>query len=258
VPFSRRFAFLSVLSGLFSVLAVLSFSPAASANSLPWVEHSVRSGESVAFIAGKYGVSPRTIERANELAVREDDVLPGEKLLVPKKDSDLLTTLAEYRARQRGETLVPMIRIEEPLPPPPPSKKEQETLLADGTEPLMRPLDGRVSSPFGKRGRRLHDGIDIPARAGTPILAVRSGRVIFSGVIRGFGNTVTIDHGNGFVTRYSHNSANLAKKGAWVRRGQPVAKVGKTGRTTCNHLHFSVLVRGKPVNPEKYLPKQRQ
>lgn len=254
MPFSRRFAFLSVLSGFFSVLAFLFFSPAASANSLPWVEHSVRSGESVAFIAGRYGVSPRTIERANELAVREDSVLAGEKLLVPRKDSDLLPTLAEYRARQRGETLVPLIRIEEPLPPPPPPKKA-EAVLADGIEPLIRPLEGRVSSPFGPRGGRLHDGIDIPARAGTPILAVRSGRVIFSGVIRGFGNTVTIDHGNGFVTRYSHNCANLVKKGAWVRRGQPVAKVGKTGRTTCNHLHFSVLIKGKPVNPEKFLPK---
>ena len=254
MPFSRRFAFLSVLSGFFSVLAVLFFSPAASANSLPWVEHSVRSGESVAFIAGRYGVSPRTIERANELSVREDDVLPGEKLLVPRKDSDLLATMAEYRARQRGETLVPLIRIEEPLPPPPPPKKA-EAVLADGIEPLIRPLEGRVTSPFGKRGGRLHDGIDIPARPGTPILAVRSGRVIFSGVIRGFGNTVTIDHGNGFVTRYSHNSTNLVKKGAWVRRGQPVAKVGKTGRTNCHHLHFSVLVKGKPVNPEKYLPK---
>ena len=208
----------------------------------------------MAFIAGRYGVSPRTIERANELAVREDDVLPGEKLLVPRKDSDLLATMAEYRARQRGETLVPMIRIEEPLPPPPPPKKA-EAVLADGIEPLIRPLEGRVTSPFGKRGGRLHDGIDIPARPGTPILAVRSGRVIFSGVIRGFGNTVTIDHGNGFVTRYSHNSTNLVKKGAWVRRGQPVAKVGKTGRTNCHHLHFSVLVNGKPVNPEKYLPK---
>ena len=254
MPFFRRFAFLSVLSFFFSVLAVLSFSPAVSANSLPWVEHSVRSGESVAFIAGRYGVSPRTIERANELSVREDDVLPGEKLLVPRKDSDLLATMAEYRARQRGETLVPMIRIEEPLPPPPPPKKA-EAVLADGIEPLIRPLEGRVTSPFGKRGGRLHDGIDIPARPGTPILAVRSGRVIFSGVIRGFGNTVTIDHGNGFVTRYSHNSTNLVKKGAWVRRGQPVAKVGKTGRTNCHHLHFSVLVNGKPVNPEKYLPK---
>ncbi|MBL3538673.1 peptidoglycan DD-metalloendopeptidase family protein [Aminivibrio sp.] len=252
--FPRRFAFLSVFSVFFSVLAAFPFSPAASANSLPWVEHSVRSGESVAFIAGRYGVSPKTVERANELAVREDGVLPGEKLLVPRKDSDLLATLAEHRARQRGETIVPLIRIEEPLPPPAPPKKA-ESALADGIEPLIRPLGGRVSSPFGKRRGRLHDGIDIPARPGTPVVAIRSGRVVFSGVIRGFGNTVTIDHGNGFVTRYSHNSANLVKKGTWVRRGQPVAKVGKTGRTTCNHLHFSVLVNGKPVNPEKYLPK---
>ncbi|MGI6783188.1 MAG: peptidoglycan DD-metalloendopeptidase family protein [Aminivibrio sp.] len=242
------FAFLSLCLTFFPVRPSL-------AGDLPWVEYSVRRGETLDSIGEKHGVSPKTIERANELASREKPLQPGEKLLVPKTDSDLISALAEHRARLRGETLVGEIKPDKPVTVPLVPKKPAVS-LEDGLEPLIRPLEGRVTSPFGKRGGRLHDGIDIPARPGTPILAARSGRVIFSGVIRGFGNTVTIDHGRGFVTRYSHNCSNLVKKGDWVRRGQPVGKVGRTGRATCNHLHFSILVNGKAVNPEKYLPGQ--
>ena len=228
-----------------------------SAHALPWTEYSVKCGETMASIAEGHGLSQKTLRRANEMTAREDCLEPGEKLLIPKNDSDLFATLAEHRARARGETIAPAVRQEKTLSLADltPKKKPAAQIRADGLEPLIRPLAGRVTSPFGKRGGRLHDGIDIPAPAGTAIVAARSGRVIFSGVIRGFGNTVTLDHGGGFVTRYSHNSANLVKKGAWVRRGEPVAKVGRTGRSTCNHLHFSILINGRAVNPEQYLPR---
>jgi len=220
----------------------------------PWVEHSVKKGESVAFIAGRYGVSPRTVARANELTAAETAPSAGDRLLVPRKDSDLIATLAEHRARQRGETILPLLR-QEAIPKTPPRPKNIEETLAKGIEPFIRPLEGRISSPFGPRGGRLHDGIDIAAPSGTHVLAVRSGRVIFSGVFGGFGNTVTLDHGRGMVSRYSHNRKNLVKKGAWVRRGQPIAEVGRTGRSTGDHLHFSILINGRAVNPSKYLPK---
>ncbi|NLA91278.1 MAG: LysM peptidoglycan-binding domain-containing M23 family metallopeptidase [Synergistaceae bacterium] len=249
----RRLIKLKILTVLFAFIFVF-FVTAALAGPLPWLEYSVRRGETLESIGEKHGISPKTIERANELTTRAGALQTGEKLLIPRTDSDLISTLAEHRARLRGETLVREIQQEAPVTVPVVPKKPAVT-IEDGTEPLIRPLEGRVTSPFGKRGGRLHDGIDIPARAGTPILAARSGRVIFSGVIRGFGNTVTIDHGGGFVTRYSHNCSNLVKRGQWVRRGEPIGKVGRTGRTTCNHLHFSILINGKPVNPEKYLPK---
>ncbi len=243
-----------VLLPVFLFLLLLFSSSPSFAVGLPWVEYSVRGGETLDSIGEKYGVSPKTIERANEFAARKRTIRPGDKILVPKTESDLISTLAEHRARLRGETLADEIRPEAPVTVPVAPKKPAVT-IEDGLEPLIRPLEGRVTSPFGNRRGRLHDGIDIPARPGTPILAARSGKVVFSGTIRGFGNTVTIDHGGGFVTRYSHNCSNLVKKGDWVRRGQPVAKVGRTGRSTCNHLHFSILVNGKAVNPEKYLPK---
>jgi murein DD-endopeptidase MepM/ murein hydrolase activator NlpD len=220
------------------------------ARNLPWVEHSVRRGESVEAIAERYGVSPKTVERANELTADKKELAAGEKILVPKKEGDLLVTLAEVRARQRGDSVLHLLRREEPpvLSPPLPKKAAPRP-----ENPFLRPLEGRISSPYGMRGRRLHDGVDIPAPIGTPILAARSGTVVFSGTIRGFGNTVTLDHGDGMTTRYSHNSANLVKKGDAVRQGQPIAKVGRTGRATCPHLHFSVLINGKTVNPSKYL-----
>lgn len=220
------------------------------ARNLPWVEHSVRRGESVEAIAERYGVSPKTVERANELTACEKDLETGEKILVPKREDDLLATLAEVRARQRGESVLHLLRKEEP-PVIAPAVPKQTVSRPD--QPFLRPLEGRISSPYGMRGGRLHDGIDIPAPAGTPILAARSGTVVFSGTIRGFGLTVSIDHGDGMTTRYSHNSANLVKKGDTVRQGQPVAKVGRSGRTTCPHLHFSVLIKGRTVNPAKYL-----
>lgn len=218
---------------------------------LPWIEHSVRSGESLAFIAGRYGVSPKTIERANELTSREEPLSAGGKILIPRSESQLITTLAETRARQRGETLLPLLKQEEKITLPPPVQIKKVPSAAS-EKPFLRPLDGRISSPYGRRRGRLHDGVDIPAPKGTAIRAARSGKVVFSGVIRGFGKTVTIDHGDGMLTRYSHNSENTVKKGAWVQQGQTIGKVGRTGRTTCCHLHFSVIIKGKTVNPVKY------
>lgn len=232
---------------------LLLFSLPCSASTLPWIEHSVRPGESLAFIAGRYGISPRTVERANELSSREEPLPAGEKILIPRSESQLVTTLAETRARQRGETLLPLLKPEEKITLPPPVQiKKAPSTASEKT--FLRPLEGRISSPYGKRHGRLHDGVDIPAPKGSAIRAARSGKVIFSGVIRGFGNTVTIDHGDGMLTRYSHNSANAVKKGTWVQQGQTIAKVGRTGRTTCCHLHFSVIVKDRTVNPVKYFP----
>lgn len=242
-PLNRRLFLLAVL--------LFFFQSAACANELPWVEHSVLRGETADSIAAKYAVSSKTVERANELAARTEALKTGEKLLVPKKESDLLSTLAEVRARRRGESPLSSIKKEQskmlPLPAP------RKSPLPRPAEPFIRPLAGRITSPYGMRGGRLHDGVDIPAPKGTPIVASRPGKVVFSGTIQGFGRTVTIDHGDGMKTRYSHNSANLVKKGDVVRQGQPIAKVGRTGRATCTHVHFSVLINGKAINPEKYL-----
>ena len=118
---------------------------------------------------------------------------------------------------------------------------------------------GWVSSPYGKRkdpftGRvSFHPGVDIPARKGAPIMAAASGIVTFSGVRHGYGNVVEIRHGNGYATRYAHCSKRLVKVGETVSKGQVVAQVGSTGRSTGPHLHFEVSRNHVRVNPTKYL-----
>ena len=98
----------------------------------------------------------------------------------------------------------------------------------------------------------MHEGIDLAAPAGTPIQAAASGRVTFAGWQRGYGLIVIIDHG-AFITKYAHNTENLVRVGDEVLRGQPIAKVGRTGNATGNHLHFELVLDGKAVDPLLYL-----
>jgi len=125
--------------------------------------------------------------------------------------------------------------------------------------PTLRPISGRVTSgfgwrrnPMGGRGSEMHTGIDIAARTGTPIRATGGGRVTFSGWSSGYGNKIIINHGFGIQTLYAHNSANLVQVGQEVSRGDTIARVGSTGRSTGPHVHYEVIVNGVPVNPTSF------
>lgn len=114
----------------------------------------------------------------------------------------------------------------------------------------------KVSSHFGPRGRRHHDGIDIPAKTGTPIVASDHGVVVYSdNGIRGYGNLIVVSHGTDVFTVYAHNRKNLVDKGDRVKRGQVIAQVGNTGRSTGPHLHFEIRVKNKKRNPAQYLSR---
>jgi len=123
---------------------------------------------------------------------------------------------------------------------------------------------GYASSTYGMRidpftGRsHFHAGVDYNGPRGTDILAVADGVVRFAGRSSGYGNTVEIDHGNGYVTRYAHNQENLAAEGSRVRAGDVIAKMGSTGRSTGSHVHIEVLQNGRAVNPVPFLRKARQ
>ncbi len=114
---------------------------------------------------------------------------------------------------------------------------------------------GGRADPFGG-GRGFHKGIDFHARKGDPVLAVADGVVSFSGVRSGYGNVVEVDHGNGYVTRYAHNSRLGVQVGDLVRSGQEIAKAGSTGRSTGAHVHFEVWQDGRVLNPRKFLGEQ--
>jgi murein DD-endopeptidase MepM/ murein hydrolase activator NlpD len=127
--------------------------------------------------------------------------------------------------------------------------------------PSIAPVEGAVGSGFGFRidpfNRRaaLHTGLDFPAPTGTPIHAAAGGRVIEAEHDGAYGLALQIDHGNGLVTRYGHTSQILVKPGDLVRRGQQVALVGSTGRSTGPHLHFEVLLEDVPQDPAKFLAR---
>jgi murein DD-endopeptidase MepM/ murein hydrolase activator NlpD len=115
------------------------------------------------------------------------------------------------------------------------------------------PLNGTVTSGYGWRWGRLHEGVDIAAPSGTPIWAAAAGTVIYAGWLGGYGNLVVVDHGNGLATAYAHASAVLMSVGQSVGQGETVALVGSTGNSSGPHLHFEVRVNGSAVDPLLYL-----
>lgn len=123
-----------------------------------------------------------------------------------------------------------------------------------------RPItQGWMSSVFGYRtdpfnGRRSwHSGVDFAGKKGSDVVAVASGVVTWSGEYRGYGNMVEVDHGEGFVTRYAHNQENRVDVGDLVQRGQQIALMGSSGRSTGPHVHFEVYKNGRPVDPSSYI-----
>jgi len=122
---------------------------------------------------------------------------------------------------------------------------------------------GYASSNFGMRldpitGRReFHAGVDFNGERGSDILAVADGVVAFSGRHTAYGNMVDIDHGNGYMTRYAHNSLNMVKPGERVRAGEIIAKMGATGRVTGTHVHFEVWKNDRAINPHQFLRGER-
>lgn len=126
--------------------------------------------------------------------------------------------------------------------------------------PTQHPVaEGNLGSNFGWRidpingGAALHTGLDFQAATGAPIVAAAGGVVVTQEFHDAYGNMVEVDHGNDLITRYAHASRVFVKKGDLIKRGQKIAEVGTTGRSTGSHLHFEVLVQGVPQDPQKFL-----
>lgn len=139
---------------------------------------------------------------------------------------------------------------------------EERRLLLRAT-PTIWPVKGWLTSGYGHRlspftGRQeMHEGLDIAAPTGTPIVATADGVVAFSGKLAGHGNVVFLEHGHGFSTLYAHNSRNAVSEGERVKRGQVIAYVGDTGYTTGAHLHYGVQRNGTWVDPQQYVVEDR-
>ncbi len=179
-------------------------------------------GESIVKVSGKYG--EREIKA---MIVRENGVEARRDILEESIIKEPVTRLVALGTK-----------------PPPPRQ---------GTGIFAYPARGKITSGFGRRWGRNHNGIDIGLPEGTPVKASDGGTVKFSGRQGDYGNLVIIDHGEGLETYYGHNSQNLVSKGDKVFKGQTIAMSGRTGRVTGPHLHFEVRKFGVPVNPVNYL-----
>lgn len=229
----------------------------------------VRSGDTLSSIAGKFGVDMREVARLNQLG-SNDYIIAGQLLKIPCE-------VVTYRVKA-GETLwsisekcrIPLWRLARA------NNLSDENLVAEGQELIIPasagtdshtkiarsgfmaekmpwPVVGWISSPFGMRDGRPHEGIDIAADQGAPIRAARPGRVVSAEPMGTYGLAVIIDHGNGMSTLYAHASVLLVKSGDWVEEGQTVALVGSTGRSTGPHLHLEIRIDGRPMDPLLFL-----
>jgi murein DD-endopeptidase MepM/ murein hydrolase activator NlpD len=138
-------------------------------------------------------------------------------------------------------------------------KQVDKYMEAIRTMPLGKPVDGSISSGFGKRtdpvNRKssFHEGVDIRGKRGDKIYATASGKVLRAFKNGSYGNYVEIDHGNGYTTAYAHLQSYLVKKGEFINQGQIIGQVGNSGRSTGPHLHYEVRLNKKPINPTKFM-----
>jgi murein DD-endopeptidase MepM/ murein hydrolase activator NlpD len=202
----------------------------------------VSRGETLDDIAKRAGVPGEDILELNGLA-RAEDVKPGRLIFV----------LAPQGLPPDARTA--------PAPAPSSSSAPGAVAVGSGGEgaALRWPLANVaqfVGSPFGARGGRSHEGIDLPAPTGTPVLAAAGGDVVYAGDgIRGYGNLVVLQHPGDMLTVYAHNSALFVAQGQTVRAGERIALVGQTGHATGPHLHFEVRQGQIPRDPMPYLPQ---
>ncbi len=169
--------------------------------------------------------------------------------------------IAEYEAdiREQNETIAMLEKV----------VAEEKARLAEesrirydgGMFAWPAPSYTRISDDYGNRMHptlhveKFHNGIDLAAPGGSPILAAYDGKVVAADYSGSMGNYIMIDHGDGLYTIYMHASALYVSKGTWVSKGQKIAAVGSTGRSTGNHLHFSVRLNGSYVSPWNYISK---
>lgn len=216
---------------------------------------------------------PRTSARATvtEPPGEAYTVRPGDTLWsIARNHGSSVDEVAEVNGLTDAEPLrvgqVLFIPAPDPLAPPPPvgPSVEQEVLPPDappltprGEAPVFQwPVkEGVLFSEFGARQGSLHDGIDLGAPEGTPVLAAGDGEVLFSGDDKGaFGVLVILRHAGDRITVYAHNQVNLVKEGQQVKQGQVIARIGHTGAASTPHIHFEVREKRKPVDPVAYLP----
>ncbi|HEY6101838.1 MAG TPA: peptidoglycan DD-metalloendopeptidase family protein [bacterium] len=195
-------------------------------------------GQTLWSLARAHGTSVDALVEANGLA-DANRIRAGRRLVIPghpAASAPSRATTARVGAQRVGEAFT--------------KASSTAVRIARG---FLWPARGQLTSRFGWRRWRHHDGIDIAAPYGSPIYAARPGRVIYAGWYFAYGRAVIVDHGDGLQTLYGHASELLVRTGETVNQGELIARVGSSGRATGPHVHFEVRVNGKAVNPMRYM-----
>jgi murein DD-endopeptidase MepM/ murein hydrolase activator NlpD len=238
---------------------------------LAGVVHVVKRGETIYRIARAYGIDAADLMETNGIAdpravaVGAELFVPGAAQLVevppapvpgdPASAPGSAPTSTATSTSASTSTTATSTATGKPTANPTPNPTPTTTPTAASTAtPLAWPLKGVLYGRYGVRAGRRHDGIDIAAPEGTVVGAAAAGTVIYAGEQSGYGHIVILKHDAGLVTLYAHNARVLVREGARVKRGDPIARVGQTGRTTGPHLHFEVRDGTRPRNPLLYLP----
>jgi lipoprotein NlpD len=206
---------------------------------VPGAWHIVEPGETPVSIAKRAGIPLEDFLELNALR-RNDRLEPGRPVFlfgtpqgIPQAEPAQPAPVAAPSAAPGGE----------------PTMEEKPALLR---WPVAAP---RLTSRFGRRWGRPHEGIDMAAPIGTPVFAAAAGTVLYAGDrVRGYGNMVVVKHADDLATVYAHNSVLLVHTGDHVKVGQEIARVGDTGRSTAPHLHFEVRRQDEPIDPMPFLP----
>lgn len=243
------------------------------------MEYRVRPGDTLWTIAERSGVTISKLAQANNLK-QEDRILAGQVLTIPGSAASRHRVAGgetlSHIAASYGTTVKELMQANNLHNPDmikvglilnvPGETMEESLATAAGTSPEQIskiqiggwawPVAGEITSHFGIRGDRPHEGLDIGAGEGALIVAPESGRVIWAAPRGSYGLTVIMDHGNGIHSLYAHCSRLLVKEGQYIERNQPLAKVGNTGRSQGPHLHMEVLRQGIPLDPLLFLKER--
>jgi lipoprotein NlpD len=226
------------------------------------VYHKVRKGETLWRICYTYQVNMEKVCRANRIkdpghvVAGQEIFIPGAKSVRKVKAAPTQSASGVAGREKKSASSATAKKGSKPpgravaSKPAPPKASASSAKLS-----FIWPVKGPVTSWFGPRKGRPHDGIDISAPKGTPIRAAEKGKVIYSDDgISGYGNLIIIQHSGGFHTVYGHNSRNRVDVDEQVNKWQVIAEVGNTGRATGYHLHFEIRKNQRAVDPMHYLP----
>lgn len=211
------------------VSSVAALSRGSNLRSVQGVYHPVKSGETLWRICKTYGVDIQEVAEINNIT-DPGAIRAGFKLFIPGAKRVLAIDPNRIFGRESGEKIT----------------------LQKGK--FQWPLRGEISSDFGVRDKKMHNGIDIRAPIGQKVQAAQGGEISYAGALQGYGKVVVIQHGGNFSTVYAHLEHVSVKKGQSVQKADTIGRVGDSGNATGPHLHFEVRLRGQPRNPNFYLP----